>query len=535
MTIPNIGSLGTIAPLLIQEYERYLPNAFDESMTILEKMNKIIQSLNQTGDLVNNVVEQWNEVMAWVVADGINTKVVERLDQMVADGTMNTIINQDLFNSLNTKVTDLENKETANEESISNVTLSVDNLQSDVTTNTNTLNDLSETVQTNTSSIAGLNTKFTSHESNLQSRMLNVKYPPIGLSAAKMDGVTDDSDSLNAMATYLGQQGGGFLYFPQGICVLAKTLFLPDAVSIQGAGTYATQLAPTNTFTGSFLIESKNDSNTNTHHQIRDIFLNMGGNNQVGGIWLHKPYDYTALTNVVGNRCNNTFIKIGDLNGGGPSQTVKLDSCIAYGWTNRVNPLLDVQYAQECLYINNKFLGTAQDNTPLATFDCVTQQTLIGNSFAATSSTALKFKVSKGSYRLSGNRIQDTLFESCSGTYAIEMIGLSGSWEGDSNVIMGNRYYSSSVKVYIDGMVNTIVIDSIQDLVMGSGARRTMYLTPMHYPSAVNTTGNMILAFDGNDMRLPVNGAGIVLESPDGTKAVKLSIDNTGTLITRSV
>ena len=43
--------------LFMQQYERYLPTAFDESMTLLEKMNKLIESHNAIIDVVNTHVE----------------------------------------------------------------------------------------------------------------------------------------------------------------------------------------------------------------------------------------------------------------------------------------------------------------------------------------------------------------------------------------------------------------------------------------------------------------------------------------------
>jgi hypothetical protein len=101
MSKPDISTFSTIAPLIIQEYERYLPNAFDDSMTILQKMNKIIKYCNDMGTLSNSVVTQWNSVMTWVMGDGLTADVNSKLDSMVADGTLDAIINQNVFASIN--------------------------------------------------------------------------------------------------------------------------------------------------------------------------------------------------------------------------------------------------------------------------------------------------------------------------------------------------------------------------------------------------------------------------------------------------
>ncbi len=47
----------SLKKLFLQRYERYLPTAFDESMSLLEKMNKLIEAQNSIIDVVNNHVE----------------------------------------------------------------------------------------------------------------------------------------------------------------------------------------------------------------------------------------------------------------------------------------------------------------------------------------------------------------------------------------------------------------------------------------------------------------------------------------------
>jgi len=39
----NYSVKHNLKKLFLQRYERYLPTAFDESMSLLEKMNKLIQ------------------------------------------------------------------------------------------------------------------------------------------------------------------------------------------------------------------------------------------------------------------------------------------------------------------------------------------------------------------------------------------------------------------------------------------------------------------------------------------------------------
>lgn len=99
MNRPVVDRFRRLGTIFIQEYERYLPTAFDESLTILEKMNKIIEYLNEIGVLVNGAFEQWEEIMDWILGDGLNQAVMEKLNQMLEDGSLEDLINVELLGS----------------------------------------------------------------------------------------------------------------------------------------------------------------------------------------------------------------------------------------------------------------------------------------------------------------------------------------------------------------------------------------------------------------------------------------------------
>jgi hypothetical protein len=110
---PELVKFNTIAPIIVQEYERYLPTAFDDSMTILEKMNKVIAYLNEVGRLSTEVITKWNEVIDWVTNDGLSETVLARLDEWLADGTLQDLINnneglREQVEALDLRVTALE-------------------------------------------------------------------------------------------------------------------------------------------------------------------------------------------------------------------------------------------------------------------------------------------------------------------------------------------------------------------------------------------------------------------------------------------
>jgi lysophospholipase L1-like esterase len=103
MTKPTLTSFTTLAPLIIQEYERYLHTAFDDGLTMLQKVNKMMERLNQIGIITNDLVVQWNSVMEWVMNEGLEEEINQKLTAMSVDGTLDEIINQNVFGDLTQK------------------------------------------------------------------------------------------------------------------------------------------------------------------------------------------------------------------------------------------------------------------------------------------------------------------------------------------------------------------------------------------------------------------------------------------------
>jgi lysophospholipase L1-like esterase len=104
MTKPIINAFTPIEVPSIQRYKSYLPNAFDETLTILQKVNKVIKTLELLGEVSADVVAQWNEVMSWVMDEGLTESVIEKINAMVEDGSLADVINEDVFQELNDKI-----------------------------------------------------------------------------------------------------------------------------------------------------------------------------------------------------------------------------------------------------------------------------------------------------------------------------------------------------------------------------------------------------------------------------------------------
>jgi predicted GH43/DUF377 family glycosyl hydrolase len=98
MTIPSMSKLSTVFPIMIEKYEQFIPNI--EGMGVPDKINAIIQYLNRIGKLSNDVVADWNKVMVWVMDEGLTDAVISKVDDLIAKGTFDTLLNG-MFDDVN--------------------------------------------------------------------------------------------------------------------------------------------------------------------------------------------------------------------------------------------------------------------------------------------------------------------------------------------------------------------------------------------------------------------------------------------------
>lgn len=75
----------------------------------------------------------------------------------------------------------------------------------------------------------------------LMDTIINVKFPPEGITPAKGDGVTDDTSSIQACLDYANNQEGAVVFFPSGK-YLTGTLSINEETSILGADRYNTSV-----------------------------------------------------------------------------------------------------------------------------------------------------------------------------------------------------------------------------------------------------------------------------------------------------
>lgn len=102
--------------LFLQKYERYLPTAFDESLTILEKVNKIIEMLIKYGQLSDELIDYLNNFKLEFddkLKNNVDDIVDKMLNQWLQDGTLDHIINDKVLSwKANKSYVDEVNKQT---------------------------------------------------------------------------------------------------------------------------------------------------------------------------------------------------------------------------------------------------------------------------------------------------------------------------------------------------------------------------------------------------------------------------------------
>lgn len=124
--------------------------------------------------------------------------------------------------------------------------------------------------------------------------ILNVKYPPNGITPATGDGSADDTEALQGCIDYAYNQGGGVVYIPYGK-YLVNSLTMRSGVSLIGFDRYSTILVLKGGATNS-LIDGTNVSD----FSVMNVTIDGNASNQVNDLTLIKlsGSDY-LLSNLI--------------------------------------------------------------------------------------------------------------------------------------------------------------------------------------------------------------------------------------------
>ena len=76
---------------------------------IAKKINELIEAYHEFGVSISEEVIKQNECLQYLLNEGLNTEVVKKINQMVADGIMDTIINHNVFSELNSQIKEKAN------------------------------------------------------------------------------------------------------------------------------------------------------------------------------------------------------------------------------------------------------------------------------------------------------------------------------------------------------------------------------------------------------------------------------------------
>ena len=181
-----------------------LPLVYDDALSFYELVSKCVQKINEMIPVVN------------VAQEEIDKKVSEAVQELIDNGTLNDIINNQIFNELNEKV----NTNTNNINELTNKTnentTDITALNEKVSTNTNSINALTgdvNSLKVKTTSLEEKNNELTTSTNNLKSEDIRIKqnismiekkigkYITPEMYGAIGDNTHDDTEAINQAIT----------------------------------------------------------------------------------------------------------------------------------------------------------------------------------------------------------------------------------------------------------------------------------------------------------------------------------------------
>jgi hypothetical protein len=116
MEFSSLKSLSKVYPLLVKKYETFIPDMTEQD--IVTKINSLIVYLNNIGKLSNDTATQWNNVMKWILSDGLTESVDKKIVDLVANGQFAELLQM----ALNEMNVDLNERLDGFETSLSQIT-----------------------------------------------------------------------------------------------------------------------------------------------------------------------------------------------------------------------------------------------------------------------------------------------------------------------------------------------------------------------------------------------------------------------------
>jgi hypothetical protein len=418
-----MNTLRSIYPLMIQQYETFIPNI--EGMDITQKTNSIIQYLNRIGKLNNDVVADWNKVMTWVMGEGLQDATNTKIDDLIAKGTFDDLL-QTMFDEINTA-------------------------------NTNFQNIINGQVNTLTSSLAEIASKG----------YTNVLRPYTPLVSAKGDGSTDDLIVIQNIINNVGQNGGGTIFFPKATYMLSSTLWVSYSnITLLGAGIDATILKATSTFSGNGLVKAWSTPSYITGNGNASYNMTSLNNIQIIDLTVNGNFTGTPSSTWGGiqfNQVNNGLIsgcKLINFTDAGISlegcTEVIVEKNIVDGGNKNLSRFGNI------LAVQNNFDPTS----PTSSYRCIIKNNIIKNS------TTVGFAFSIGAYDciFEGNILKDN-------TNQHMLVEGSDPPQGKTqrNIITSNTFINGTDGIIASNSGSTFNTASLDDVVQNIISNNRFY------------------------------------------------------------
>lgn len=107
--IDNIEDLRkAVSEVSVYDFNVY--TSMEQYYKIAKKLNEIIKELLRFEIVVSEEVVIQNDKLIYLLGEGLNHEVVEKINQMVSNGTFDTIINHNIFTNLGIKINELSSK-----------------------------------------------------------------------------------------------------------------------------------------------------------------------------------------------------------------------------------------------------------------------------------------------------------------------------------------------------------------------------------------------------------------------------------------
>jgi hypothetical protein len=179
----NLTSFSPLYPMRIHQYDELFN---DQNASVMDRINSIIDYLNQVGKLTNDVVKNWNTVYQWAMNDGLTTDVNDKLEQMKANGDFNALVS-----TVVALVGDLTTLTTSQKDTVVHA---INSLKNDLTTS------------------IGLKSNDVDLNTIKQKVGVDLSLSPYNLT----DGSTNFSTIFNQAMSDMSAKGGGIIIVPNG-------------------------------------------------------------------------------------------------------------------------------------------------------------------------------------------------------------------------------------------------------------------------------------------------------------------------------